>query len=100
MRLTEEQRNIIKSTLLKHFGKESKFYLFGSRVDDNKRGGDIDLYIEASFSDRRQINDAKINTAVEFIKLLGERKIDIVVHGFGAEMLPIHKVAQYTGVEL
>lgn len=44
MRLTDKEIDIIKSQTLKIFG-ESKIYLFGSRVDKNKKGGDIDLYI-------------------------------------------------------
>ena len=45
MRLTEFEQN----TISKHFESffaHAELYLFGSRVDDTKKGGDIDLYIE------------------------------------------------------
>lgn len=44
MRLTEFERATIKKVFLEIF-KEGKIYLFGSRVDDTKLGGDIDLYL-------------------------------------------------------
>jgi len=44
MRLTQKELEIIKTETKKIFGP-SILYLFGSRVDDNKKGGDIDLYI-------------------------------------------------------
>jgi len=44
MRLTNKELDIIKTQTSKIFG-ESKIYLFGSRVDESKKGGDIDLYI-------------------------------------------------------
>lgn len=44
MRLTDKEIEIIKSQTFKIFG-ESQIYLFGSRVDDDKKGGDIDLFI-------------------------------------------------------
>lgn len=46
MRLTETQRHSIKSAVTSVIGEESRVWLFGSRVDDTQRGGDIDLLIE------------------------------------------------------
>ena len=46
MRLSETERKAIKAALKKHFDATARVYLFGSRTDDQKRGGDIDLYIE------------------------------------------------------
>ena len=99
MRLSDEYRKAIKETLRKHFGDGSKFYLFGSRVDDTKRGGDIDLYIETDL-DLDKSRNAKIKTSVELMQKLGEQKIDIVVYIVGNELLPIHKIARMTGIEL
>ncbi|MCV6608432.1 MAG: nucleotidyltransferase domain-containing protein [Campylobacterales bacterium] len=45
MRLSKKDIQIIKSTILEYI-KDGKIYLFGSRVDDSKKGGDIDLLVE------------------------------------------------------
>lgn len=44
MRLKESELNNIRDVFMKVFG-EDELYLFGSRVDDGRKGGDIDLYI-------------------------------------------------------
>ena len=41
MRLTPDQQSAIRTTVAENFGDEASIWLFGSRVDDNKRGGDI-----------------------------------------------------------
>ncbi|MDO8370136.1 MAG: hypothetical protein Q7S71_05480 [Candidatus Nitrotoga sp.] len=46
MRLDDKTRKIIKSEVASQFGDEAIVRLFGSRVDDTQRGGDIDLLIE------------------------------------------------------
>jgi len=99
MRLSEEYKIVIKDTLAKHFGSGSKFYLFGSRVDDLKRGGDIDLYIETDL-DSKQASEAKSRSYIDMIKKLGEQKIDFVVHVNGQELTPIEAIAKETGIEL
>jgi predicted nucleotidyltransferase len=48
MRLTQNEKDSIKKTFLEVFG-EGEIYLFGSRVDDSKRGGDIDLFIRLPY---------------------------------------------------
>jgi hypothetical protein len=46
MRLDPKTLEIIKSEVADQLGPEAIIRLFGSRVDDNLKGGDIDLYIE------------------------------------------------------
>ena len=45
MRLTPTQATIIREAVHRHFGEDADVRLFGSRTDDSKRGGDIDLYL-------------------------------------------------------
>jgi len=44
LRLTSREIKIIKNQVYKIF-EDAEIYLFGSRIDDNLKGGDIDLYI-------------------------------------------------------
>jgi len=43
MRLTKDEIEFIKKTINKYL--PSKIYIFGSRLDENKKGGDLDLYL-------------------------------------------------------
>ncbi len=47
MRLNAQELDAIRSTL-GALDPEGRIYLFGSRVDDSRRGGDIDLFLEAT----------------------------------------------------
>jgi len=100
MRLTEQQQEIIKQVLLKHFGKGSELRLFGSRADDNARGGDIDLYIEPELRAADDIVEARLNALVELHLVLGEQKIDLVINRKAGTVLPIYKIAKETGIRL
>jgi hypothetical protein len=53
-------------------------YLIGSRVDDNKRGGDIDLLAVFASDDQRQ-QFSKLDFVVSLKKSLGERRIDVTM---------------------
>ena len=51
-------------------------YLFGSRTDDSKRGGDIDLMVRSEGDAKGVL--AKVKMAARLKYLLGDRKIDII----------------------
>ena len=44
MRLTQEEIKKIKEVIFKVFGK-SRIFIFGSRIDDSAKGGDIDIFV-------------------------------------------------------
>ena len=79
MRLTKKEIEAIKEAFLEVF-ENGKIYLFGSRVDDSKRGGDIDLFIDL---DRKLDIKEKMRLKSRFRLLLydkiGEQKIDIII---------------------
>jgi predicted nucleotidyltransferase len=96
MRLTPTEQQVIRDASLRHFGVRPR--LFGSRVDDSKRGGDIDLYIEADVSPEVGAT-ARIRMVADIWGQIGERKIDVVVNS-GEPNLPIYDVAKRDGVWL
>lgn len=76
MRLTEFEVTAIKQSAQEIFGSGVEVMLFGSRVDDAKKGGDIDLYIKTKMG-----NDLahKIKFLVALENKIGEQKIDVVL---------------------
>lgn len=100
MRLTQQQQATIRTVLRRHFGPTSRIRLFGSRVDDTAKGGDIDLYIEPDIQSPDQIVAARLNALAELHLALGEQKIDLLIRRQQEQELPIHRHAQETGVPL
>lgn len=74
MRLLKEEINVLKNKL-SSLSSKAKIYLFGSRIDDTKKGGDIDLLV---VSDTLTKKDMRL-LRVDFYEHFGEQKIDIVL---------------------
>ncbi len=100
MRLTPNQTKIICESTAKYFGTQAHIWLFGSRVDDQAKGGDIDLYIESPIPNADDLISAKLQLLRELHKKLGEQKIDVVIQGSATADLPIHRIAKQSGVLL
>jgi predicted nucleotidyltransferase len=47
MRLSLYQSQLIRKQINQYLGNSATIWLFGSRIDDHKKGGDVDLYVEA-----------------------------------------------------
>jgi predicted nucleotidyltransferase len=79
MRLSDFEIDAIRKTVSQTFGPAVSVWLFGSRVDDSKRGGDLDLLIVAE-SDQIRIDVLKKETdfLVALKQLIGEQKIDLI----------------------
>ena len=76
MRLSEIEVNAIKQTYKEVFNS-GDIYLFGSRIDDSKKGGDIDLYIDADNIENKL--EKKIEFLVSLKQKIGDQKIDVVI---------------------
>ena len=99
MRLTNEQRKIIKQQAIECFGPQVEVRLFGSRLDDDTRGGDIDLYIETALPRREAVvRESRYYYMLQ--RLLGEQKMDIVLMTPDTDPQPIHSDAKTSGQAL
>lgn len=81
------------------FRAERHVWLFGSRVDDDARGGDIDLYIELT----EPLADAawralRFNGALQ--QAFGAQRIDVITRSPSEPLKPIHEMAKRSGVAL
>ena len=75
MRLSQKQHQAIKKYFLEVF-KEGRIYLFGSRTDDTKKGGDIDLYIQTP--NKEKLVHKKLDFLIKLKRAIGNQKIDVV----------------------
>ena len=101
MRLTEKETTSIAEAFLRYFSKNDHLWLFGSRVDDTKKGGDIDFYVETEEIDPRIALHKKLSFLNDLSSSLGEQKIDVVLNlrhdNFN---LPIYQQAKLQGILL
>ncbi len=96
MRLTKQQTHTIIQTVSRLAGTEAVVHLFGSRLNDRAKGGDIDLLIESDLP-LSLIQRAKIKMELE--TQLG-LSIDIVSKSRGAVATPFQIIAQYNSAQL
>lgn len=101
MRITQIQKQIICETAEKYFGADVHIWLFGSRVNDQAKGGDIDLYIEPSIQNLADLVMAKLQFLRDLHKKMGEQKIDVVLRRLDSSLeLSVYRIAKQTGIML
>lgn len=99
MRLSEREKSVVIGAARRHFGEQVSVWLFGSRVRDEARGGDIDLLIEPKEPCLHPLRSA-LAAEVEIQSALDDPRVDILVACPGQPMSPIHRVALATGIRL
>lgn len=99
IRLSEKDLNNIISSFKECFTTADHLWIFGSRVHLEKRGGDIDLYVEPQVYESDKIYKARGNFWSMLQDKLGEQKIDIVIKSPSLDLL-IYKIAREEGVQL
>ena len=93
MRLKAKERQVILQAI-HSIDPNAKVYLFGSRVDDSGKGGDIDLLV---FSPKISYGD-KLVVKKNIFSILDEQKIDLIVTKDGGE--PFVRMVLEQGVQL
>ena len=95
MRISQNYIDIIKKSI-HSLDKKAKIFLFGSRVDDKKKGGDIDLLVvseKLTFSDKLKIFG-------QIFKYIEEQKIDIIIAKKNELSEPFNKIAMSKAIRL
>jgi predicted nucleotidyltransferase len=103
MRLTQETILTIKRLVAETYGPAATVRLFGSRVDDARRGGDVDLLVELPNEEEPPGLDpfwTPIRLRRRLEEVLRGRKVDLLVHRSWEPAPPIVEIARETGVRL
>ena len=81
MRLSENEKQAIIKAVSDLIGNtQASLYLYGSRVDDKLKGGDIDLILvmhDDNMAQRFALKNHQFSASIK--KLIGNRKIDFSV---------------------
>ncbi len=99
MRLSTASRQLIRQAITELVGDPASVKLFGSRLDDQQKGGDIDLLVTVLHPvDNPALLVARMGAALH--RALEGRKVDIVLQAPNLQRQPIHQIAEAEGVEL
>jgi hypothetical protein len=97
MRISESNLQVIRATFKDCFEPGDHLWVFGSRVNDTLRGGDMDFYIETHKTTAEAL-DSKTRFVNALWRTLGDQKIDVVLNIVSLPALPVHNIAKTTGV--
>lgn len=99
-RIRDQDLHAIIEAFRKNFAPHDQLWLFGSRLDLERRGGDIDLYIETNLSSDKA-HKKRTRFVVDLWNKIGEQKIDVMVRVLSEnEELPMYTKIKETGVQL
>jgi predicted nucleotidyltransferase len=99
MRLNQRNQEVIRETVTEVFGPAAEVLLFGSRLDDQARGGDIDLLVKLGQADpdaRRK----ELTLIARLQRRLGDQPIDVLLIEPGQQPNSIQSIALKQGVQL
>jgi len=92
MRITAVQRVQIKQQFTEILGADCELRLFGSRADDDARGGDLDLLVRSPrLLPRKVILACRLAARAE--RLMGGRRVDVLLVDPETALLAIHQDA-------
>lgn len=96
MRLTPSAIQKIKATVASLLGSTAQVRLFGSRLDKEKKGGDVDLLVTTN----TPVESPAVLTAqlaARLIQALEGRKVDVLLDAPNLKKQPIHFIAEEEG---
>lgn len=96
MRLSPEHQSVIRAVVDRECGAAATVRLFGSRLDDSARGGDVDLLIELQRPVERPALMAS-HLSVLLSRALGGRAVDVVLAAPNLQRGAIHQIAERQG---
>lgn len=98
MRISPFETRTILQTARREFGEQVEVWLFGSRTDDARHGGDLDLMVivDHPVPDKAE-RAARFAASLQW--QLGDQKIDVIIDD-GESLMPVHRSARQTGMPL
>lgn len=99
MRLSPESIAVIVQTVKAQLGEEAQVRLFGSRLDDSAKGGDIDLHITVGKALPNWVWEGT-QLAAKLERLLEGRKVDVRLIDASQTAQAIDHIALKEGVLL
>jgi predicted nucleotidyltransferase len=99
MRLSSAQITAIRQGAAQLAGDTARVWLFGSRVRDDARGGDVDLLLELD-SPVAEPAQLAARLAAQVSRAMYGRKVDVLVKAPNLLHLPIHSIALAEGIRL
>jgi predicted nucleotidyltransferase len=94
MRLNPEQVSVIRESVAREISPDARVWLFGSRIDNGRRGGDVDLYVETDSPELMRELRCKMDLE-EALDL----HVDLIVARSG-DARPIGEIAKTEGILL
>ena len=99
MRLSPEHSAVIRQGAALLAGKHARVWLFGSRTDDDRRGGDVDLLLDLDEPIEEPARLAA-QLSAHVSKSMHGRRVDVLIKAPNLMHLPIHAVALAEGIRL
>ena len=97
MRLNEQEKAAIRDVIHSE-DPSAEIYLFGSRLDDARKGGDIDLYVETAIDEKLLKRKARILR--KLWERIGVQRIDLILKPRKTPLKALHRIAKNTGIRL
>lgn len=101
MRLScEKQRTLrkyVSEALPENIGYDLK--IFGSRLDDQRKGGDLDIYLETNGLNAEQRYELKLKLRPVLEEAL-DLPIDLIIQDAQSPLMPVSRIARAEGISL